>query len=141
MSTRSHTHQATGELCVFWVPADTDQPMELKVVKDDWRSLGDLVGGYIEIVRSRVMPDLKCGCSLSMVVNEEGLLKGLPSNPRATTYYPFPGTEGIVGDAFLVGEGLVVKSGEVDRDLFSLPEEFRYWEGPGSPIPEPRERD
>jgi hypothetical protein len=42
------------------------------------KELQDLVGGYIE-----VLPSIKP----KIIVNEEGLLKGLPYNERATNLY------------------------------------------------------
>lgn len=127
----THTHPRTDELHVYTVPADTDHKMEMKVVRNHFRAMMDLVGGYIEVVRTG-LPELPCGCRLVMVVNEEGRLQDLPRNSRAETYYP--GT--IAGDVFLVGEGLVPDNeGFAEPDFFSLPQNFSTWEGPGSPLP------
>lgn len=64
--------------------------------------LQSFVGGYIEIV------DLDKG--MIMVVNEEGLLSGLPLNEKATSIarevYPD-------SDMFIVGDVLVCKDKEV----------------------------
>jgi hypothetical protein len=46
----------------------------------------ECVGGYIEIV-SVVRPDLPGLTLTRMVVNEEGFIKNLPRNPRASTLY------------------------------------------------------
>lgn len=132
----THTHPKTDELFVYWVPADTDIPMEMKAVANDWRALAQLVGGYFEVVRGRYMPELPCGCMMAMGVNETGLLRRLPANPRVDVFYPFP--PGICGDVFLVGEGLVKTQDGDDVDFLSLPEAMKVWEGPGSPIPQER---
>lgn len=126
-------HDKPTEYGVFWVPADTDQKMEYKIIGTNFHELGKLVGGYIEVVRTAAMPDLKCGCQMVMVVNEEGRLRGLPQNPRAEIYYPHGP---IVGDVFLIGEGPVrYDEDEIEPDFFGLPPEFNEWDGPGNPIP------
>lgn len=131
-----HTHKRGDELHVFFVPADTDQKMEIKVIHNGFQAMQRMVGGYIEIVRTRDMPELECGCRLVMVVNEEGLIHSLPQNPRASIFYPFGA--GIVGDAFILGEGPVPdEDGLTELDLFSLPQSMSLWEGPGSPVPTP----
>jgi hypothetical protein len=132
-----HPHPWKDELCVFHVPADTDKPMEAKVVKNDWRSLGQLVGGYLEIVRTQYMPELSCGCQMVMVVNEEGLLQDLEQNPRVGIYYPYGM---VVGDVFLAAEGPCKdKDGDDDIDLIGLSPTICKWEGPGSPMPSPKQ--
>jgi hypothetical protein len=89
-----------------------------------------IVGGYIEVTRR--CPDLPCGCPMVMVINEEGVIMNLPLNRRAMEYYPGP----IVGDVFLVGEGLVKGHDELeDIEFFSLPSTYHEWEGPGHPFP------
>ena len=52
----------------------------------------EMVGGMVEMVRSPTNPDIQ------ILVNEEGLLKGLPFNEEATELC---GT-GIVGDAVIL---------------------------------------
>lgn len=117
---------------MFWVPADTDLPMEMKVVQNNWRSLADLVEGYMEIVRTEHLPELSCGCRLIMVVNDNGLAQNLSQNQRAQVYYPH---SPIVGNVFFVGEGLVQGEEGTEVDMFSLPQCFTEWEGPGAPVP------
>jgi hypothetical protein len=48
-----------------------------KVIKNRLQDMQELVGGYIEIVR---LPYLPTGERFLMIVNEEGLLRGLPQN-------------------------------------------------------------
>jgi hypothetical protein len=36
----NHFHTKGDELHVFWIPADTDIPMQMKVVKSGWGSDG-----------------------------------------------------------------------------------------------------
>lgn len=125
----NHIHKKTDELYVFAIPADTDQPMEMKVIPNKWEAMSKLVGGYIEVVRTEYIPELYCGCRMVMVVDDEGLLKQKPANTRASIFYP--GYDSIVGDVFLVGEGMV--NGE--PDFFCLPQTLSTWEGPGNPLP------
>lgn len=133
----SHYHSHTDELHVFLIPADQSMKMELKVVKNHWEDLVKLVDGYLEIVRPPDMPELNCGCMVSMVVNEDGRLHGSPVNPRASLLYPL--APSIVGDVILVGEGLVRidRDGDEELDMFSLPPEFHHWMGPGHGYPTP----
>lgn len=131
---QTHVHLKGDELHVWWIPSDTDTPMALRVVENNYQSLQTLVDGYIEIVRTPFLPELSCGCSMVMVVDEEGRLKGREQNIRAQLYYPHTP---IVGDAFLIAEGLVKAQWDEgpEPDFFSLPPEFNKWEGPGNPIP------
>lgn len=141
MSEDLHTHPKTDELCVFWIPADQTQPMEFKTLKNNWYSLGEFLGGYLERVSTDLMPELHCGCRMVMAVNENGHLQHLPLNARASLFYPY--SPGIVGDAFMVGEGLVGAKGmaigtpgeEVAIDFFSLPQAIAGWKGPGFDLP------
>ena len=52
----------------------------------------ELVGGLVELVRTPTNPDIQ------VLVNEEGLLKGLPFNKEATELCQ----TGIVGDAVIL---------------------------------------
>ena len=52
----------------------------------------ELVGGLVEMVRSPTDPDIQ------VLVNEEGLLKGLPFNEEASKMCD----TGIVGDAIIL---------------------------------------
>lgn len=54
--------------------------------------LNEFVGGYIEIIRPPTKPDCL------MVINEEGKLKGLPFNAKATALWLH---DMIVGNALL----------------------------------------
>lgn len=116
-----HVHVNTPKLRVFRIPSDYNEEAKLVEVDntlDAYRA--QIGGGYIEIVRTPLMPTLECGCAVVMVVDEDGLLKRLKPNTRASVFYPFE--FGIAGDAFLVGEGLVNDSIDgVDLDFFGLP--------------------
>ena len=82
-----------------------------------YRSIGKIVGGYIEVVRPVFLPS-----PYVMIVNEEGLLKGLPRNEfgcflYGSVYHKSP----IVGDIVIMKEGFV--DGEidfVDMDLYEI---------------------
>lgn len=135
--TTTEVHTKPTEFGVYTIPGDTDQPMRYEIIGTNLRSLQRLVGGgYIEIVRRLEIGDLPCGCDIVMVVDEEGLLKGLPGNLRAGSL----ARRQIVGDVFLIAEGPVIDP-ESDTpelpepDFYGLPATFRDWEGPGSPIP------
>ena len=130
-----HLHTKTGELAVYFIPADEAKPMELMVIPDDYHSMIALVGGYIQEVPRAITPRLDCGCRVSIVVDEEGLLKGLPLNFRASIYSPH---NPLVGDAFLVGSGFMTPANPEDdpeEDFFSLHQVFNTWEGPGHHYP------
>ena len=127
-----HTHRRTDELHVFFVPIDTDEAMGMKVVSHDWRSIKDLLGGYIEEVSTELMPVLDCGCRVVMLVDEEGMLKGLGQNLRASSVYPHGA---IRGPAVFVAEGPVKTESDVEVSWFSLPQSFMRWEGPGTGAP------
>jgi hypothetical protein len=135
--TKKKPHSYADQFGVYWIPADTDIPMEFKIIGNSLDNLRSLIGGgWIEIVRTKFMPRFDCGCHTALVIDEDGLMKRLPQNPRASILYPHG--DGIVGDAFLIGEGYVMDSnGDPDMDFISLPPEFKSWEGPGSPVPAP----
>lgn len=127
-----HFHTKSDELHGFWVPADTDVPMQMKTMDNNWRAVQKWVGGHIERISTGFMPELHCGCSMIMLVDEEAKMKNnVMANMRATTFYP----PGIFGDVLLVGEGPVGTKKEWEPDWFSLPQSMVEWEGPGAPIP------
>jgi hypothetical protein len=125
---RTHPHGQDGSYRVFHIPASPEEPMQYLEVRNNLEALKKLVGGWIEIVRTDHIPELRCGCRMVMVVNENGIAEGLMPNTRVMQYYPW---NIIRGDVFLIGEGPVKDSdGFEDVDLFSLPPEFHNWEGP-----------
>lgn len=70
----------------------------------DLKEMQELVGGYIETVPTVIAShwaDEK-GVSILMVVNEEGKLRGLYWNPKATTLYGHS-PDYIAGNALIVG--------------------------------------
>ena len=70
----------------------------------DLKEMQDMVEGYIETVPTVIAPhwaDEK-GVSIRMVVNEEGKLRGLDWNTKATTLYGHS-QDYIVGNALIVG--------------------------------------
>lgn len=81
----------------------TNGEIEVKeLTKPLYKSLRAEIGGYIEIVRPATirLPD-----HFVMVVDEEGLLKGLPSNVIASIIYGGP----IVGDVVFIREGMTIE--------------------------------
>ena len=81
-----------------------------------YKSLGKEAGGYIEVIHPR---ELKA--PLTMIVNEEGRLEGLPQNALGSALY---GTsihgEPIVGNIIILQEGFV--NGE--RDIIGLDDDL-----------------
>ena len=66
-----------------------------------FESVGAAVGGFIEVVHPRGLPQPYC-----MVVNEEGLLQGLPHNAHGSLLYGTPEHgHPIVGDIVIMQEG------------------------------------
>lgn len=134
-----HTHNKPSEYGIFMIPASLREKMEYQIIGTSWEHMSRaLGGGYIEVVRlqTQLAPNLPCGCRMVLVVDEEGLLKKLPHNPRASKLYPFGA--GISGNAFLIAEGAVVVDGYTEPDFVSLPPEFNRWAGPYNPYPEPQ---
>lgn len=83
----------------------TDNKMYVKeFAPPQYQSIGEVVGGWIEIVRPR---GLKHG--LVMVVNEEGLLRNLPLNVFGSILY---GTQihgsPIAGDIVIMKEDMTI---------------------------------
>lgn len=86
------------------IPADHRRSIHIVQINESRKGICDLddlqklVGGYIEIVR----PTPILNQQLFMVVNEEGLLRGLPYNSRASAFgdeiYSF-----FVGDVVITG--------------------------------------
>ena len=66
---------------------------------DEMRAMQGFVGGYIEHVRPRGLPHPYC-----MIVNEEGLLDGLPRNRAASALYG--GITPIVGDVLILKDAV-----------------------------------
>lgn len=85
---------------------------QIEVSQPFYKSLQEVVGGYIEIVRPKGLPQPYC-----MIVDEEGLLKEKPPNIVGSVLY---GTaehgQPIVGDIAIMRE----ENGNEGRDLFGL---------------------
>lgn len=135
---KEHSHHKKDDLAIFFIPADERIPMEMRVIKHALGPMQRIVGGYVEIVRTEHMPNLGCGCRTVLVVNEEGAIRRLMHNPRATMLYRGPNGwigHNIYGDALLVGEGPIESDGFPEMDFISLPQEFNTWKGPGQSVP------
>lgn len=95
------------------VPADRELPIEVLEFQklEDYQSV---VGGWIEAVD---VPPL----GITMYVNEEGLLRDLPFNSRATFlwWYEVPVVR---NQAMLVGDAVVVGLPDADGESTSVPE-------------------
>lgn len=77
-----------------------------------YKSIGEAVGGYIEVVHPRRLNDPYC-----MVVNEDGLLIGLPLNAYGSYLYcSEQHGSPIVGNVVILKEGFV----EGERDFVGL---------------------
>lgn len=91
----------------------TENEMSAKEFYDPaYKSIGEAVGGYIEVVHPRRLNDPYC-----MVVNEEGLLIGLPINAYGSYLYcSEQHGSPIVGNVVILKEGFV----EGERDFVGL---------------------
>ncbi len=123
-----HTHPSSDEFHVYFMPAQSKTGMT--VIKRDWQAMKALIGGYVEEVRSQSMPELPCGCNIVMMVDEDGRMKRRIFNFSASLVAGMD----ILGDAFLIAEGLVGTKKQHDVDYFSLPQAFNEWQ-PGQPVP------
>ena len=56
----------------------------------NFRSIQEAVGGHFETVRTRLMVDYFHDPSVIMLVDEEGLIKGLPENALGCALYGAP---------------------------------------------------
>lgn len=72
------------KITVFKLPADGSLKAIPEEIPDDLTQLQHYVDGYIEIVTLDREPD---GSRLVMIVNDCGLIWGLPVNPIATALY------------------------------------------------------
>ena len=102
------------ERYIIFIPADG--PCRLVPCDDGdtckLSTLQQLVGGFIEVTESSLEPTwarepVEC---IHLIANEEGLLRQLPDNPRATELYVCGDRSAIVGDAVLMaarGEDLI----------------------------------
>lgn len=102
------------ERCIIFIPADG--PCRLVPCDDGdtckLNTLQQLVDGLIEVTESCLEPSwarepVEC---IHLIVNEEGLLRQLPDNPRASDLYIYGDRSAIIGDAVLMagrGEDLI----------------------------------
>lgn len=81
--------------------------------KDELKELQKRVDGYIEIVSVVFRPRGRAGMPFYLVVNEDGRLKNLPTNPRASRFY--------AGDR-IVGPVVAVGTLDGEGDWLPLPE-------------------
>ena len=66
---------------------------------DDYRALQQEIGGYVETVHTQIMYDY-FRAPVLMIVDEEGLLKDLPTNAVASYFYGYQNHGHIIaGDA------------------------------------------
>jgi hypothetical protein len=94
---------------VVVIPADTDvRPYAKELVPDDGNGhstlkfFQEIVGGWIEVVPAHLLNRSRDFSTVSICLNEEGKLTGLPINPRASAWY-YPPYDVIVGDVALIG--------------------------------------
>lgn len=79
-------------------------------------SIGKTVGGWIEVVHPKLLPAPYC-----MIVNEEGLLLGLPLNLLGSILYEsFRHGNPIVGNIVILKEGFTTPG---ERDFIGLDED------------------
>ena len=72
----------------------------VKTIKNDWQDMSQIIDGFIEFVR--VYP----GAPVSIVCNDEGMIRGMPLNRQIFHMYPSGKPKyyvSIYGPFFLVG--------------------------------------
>ena len=94
------------------VKVTTDNKVSLIYVDfTNFRSIQQAIGGHFETVRTQLMVDYFKDTSVIMLVDEEGLIKGLPENALGCALYGTPQHgHPIVGDlifARIDGENIV----------------------------------
>ena len=106
-------------MLVVHVPARSGKPKQVNIPDDNTlHGLQDLVGGFIEIVRPRLLPR-----DWVMIVDDEGKLKDYEINALGTILYHSP-WDTINGDIVLVREDMVPdEEGFMVPDLVGLTEE------------------
>lgn len=97
------------------IPADNTAPLRASTL-DSLEDYQRAVGGWIEAVD---IPDL----GVTMYVNEEGLIRDLPFNRRATFLWRFHVPQ--ARDARLVGDVAVVGLTDEEGESTELPSELR----------------
>lgn len=100
------------------VPADNNEELSIVEVDTVYPGLKELLNGWVERVGTQIREG---NDRLCFVVNEEGILKNLPYNYRASQLYPGR----IHGDAYFMLEGMVMQAeGYEEPDFKSLPDDF-----------------
>ncbi len=98
--------------------ADFEQPA--------YKSVGKAVDGYIEIVHPRGLEFPYC-----MIVNEEGILRGLPTNLYGSHLYGH--VNPIVGDIVILKEGFVNGEPDLvglsDEECSTFADQISAWSG------------
>jgi hypothetical protein len=127
-----HVHPKRDEMGVFWIPADPELSCELKLIVNNYAGLQRFVGGYVQPYHAGwlELPELRCGCDLSLLVDEDAIMKRLPLNERASAIGS--PSQPILGDCIIVARGPV---GRDEYDFWGLPEYMNSWLGPGQPLP------
>lgn len=98
----------------IYIPADADDAVELREFAG-LRDYQDAVGGWIEAVD---IPSL----DITIYVNEEGLIRHLPFNSRASFlwWHHVPGSR---QSSMLVGNAVIVGAPDRNGDSVSVPED------------------
>ena len=112
-----HSHPKETTVRVLTLPHDAGDKPQLKVIGNDLSQFQRMVGGFIEVVRNRLMPVLSCSCPTTLLVNEEANLRGMPYNAAASAFWPGD----LRGDAVMVGEYYDMDEGLI---WVSMPENF-----------------
>lgn len=101
------------------IKVTTDNKISIADVDfDDFRDTQRAIGGHFETVHTQIMADYFTGPIL-MLVDEEGLMKGLPVNDLGCCLYgTYQHGNPIVGDiVFAVGQGEDITAPEDPDDL------------------------
>lgn len=94
----------------------------VKTIKNDWQDMSQIVGGFLEFVR--IYP----GAPVSIVCNDEGMIRGMPLNRHI--FHAYPGGEvkyyvSIYGPFFLVGTDGPDTISLTQEEIERLSDEFR----------------
>ena len=111
----------------FKIPVDDRTPITEEELPETWEGFTELLGGYMEIVHiPRWAKRLGLAWQPVMIVDEEGLLKKLPFNRRATALYTdfYFGVNMIAGGAYLLAL-------QPNGDFAPIPPDFEPTQVPG----------
>lgn len=97
------------------IPADSSQAVEVREIEATPEVMGGIVGGWLEVVGLT-------GPLASLYINEEGKLRRLPLNQRATALVQRHNA--MLGD-FIVGDVFIAGPPDLEGNDTDAPEEYQ----------------